>query len=401
MEVKQAYELVNQATQEALGAEAIIEEDLSNLIDIGASIFNNNSLDKFTGALVDKVGKVVFGQNRAYEGYAPNVTRESWEYGAVMQKINITMPDASINEDWNLTDGSSYDPFVFHQPGVASNFFNKRFTYEIDASITDKQVKSAFNSETELTSFVSVIENTINTSMIVKRDAMVMRGIISLMGDTIAADYADTISEGGSVPDYTAKSGIRAVNLLYMYNNKFGETLTKDKALVTPSFLRYAAFVINNYTDYLKGLSQSFNLEGLAKFTPDRDRKCVMLSMFSNACKNFLYNGNNVYGTEYLQLPEHETVPYWQGPGSAADGGYTFEKLSAINAKSANNTSYATVLDGIVGVMFDRDAILHVCEDREVKTQYNAKANFTNYFYKQFAGIITAEDENFVVFFIA
>lgn len=394
MEVTQAYTLVNNATQEILGESGVIQEDLSNIVDVGAAILNNNSFDKFTGKLVDKVGRVVFGQNRKYRGYAPDVTREAWEYGAIMQKINIKMPDASINEDWNLTDGESYDPFIFHSTGVESTFFNKRFAYEIDASITEKQVKSAFNSRAELVSFVSVIENTIETSMIVKRDAMIMRGINSLIADTINADYA----EGSD--SYSTKSGKRAINLLYMYNNRFGTTLTKDKALTDPEFLRFAAFTINNYADYMRGLSSQFNIEGMAKFTADGDRKTVMLSTFSNACKNFLLNGANVYNTEYIQLPQHETVPYWQGAGDGASNtAYTFEELSRINVKSADG---ATVdASGILGVMFDRDAVMHICEDREINTQYNAKANFTNYFYKQFAGLITALDENFIVFFVA
>ena len=72
MKVEQIYNLVNSITDELLGKSDLLLEDLSNVVDVGAELFDNVSVDNYVKTLVNKVGKTIF-VNRAYSGNIPSV----------------------------------------------------------------------------------------------------------------------------------------------------------------------------------------------------------------------------------------------------------------------------------------------------------------------------------------
>lgn len=388
MQITQIYELVNSITQTDLGmTDLSVAEDLSNVVDVGVAIQNlDNWQNKFVNALVDRIGKTVF-VNRPYSGSAPSVMMDSWEFGSIMMKIASNLPEAVENESWELTDGHSYDPFVYHSSTAEAKFFNGKVTFELDKSIIDRQLKSSFENATQLNSFISMLFNEVDKSMTIKNDGLVMRTINSMVGDTLY----DLDSSG----NYTGKTGNRAVNLLYLYNQKFGTNLTAAAAITTPEFLRFASFTMSLYITRIAKMSTLFNVGGKARFTSRDMLHIVMLDEFREAAGVYLYDAANQFNRDNLSLPNAETVTYWQGSGQ----NYDFTDTSKINVKTGSGHTVSA--SGILGVMFDRDA-LGVCNvDSRVTTQYNAKAEFTNYFYKRDAQFFNDLNENFVVFFVA
>ena len=385
MNVSQVYQLVNTVTQEVLGDSVIVAEDLSNTVDVGAAVFNANSFDNYCRALIDHVGRVVF-VDRVYRGYAPNVVKDGWEWGAALQKIATALPAAVENEDWSLQNGTSYDPNVFNGATVIQKFYQKRVTFEIDRSITEDQLKSAFSSATQLNGFVSMLFNEIQKSMTIKTDALIMRGINSMIADTIQADYAGA--------GLSTKSGIKAVNLLYLYKQlNTGSALTAADCIYDTDFLKFASMTMKMYADRLAGISELFNIGGQARFTPKDMLHFVALSEFNSAAEMYLQA--DTYHDTLVALPNHEVVPFWQGSGT----GYALADTSSINVTSGSGN--AIEASGILAVMFDKDALGVSNIQDKVTTQYNAKASFTNYFYKRTEGLYTDGNENFVVFLVA
>ena len=376
MEISQVYQLVNDATHEVLGDSSVLQEDLSNVVDIGEAIFNGQAFDAYVRTLVNHIGKVVF-VNRPYRGSAPSVLMDAWEYGSIVEKITSEMPDAVENESWELTDGASYDPHVFHAPKAEAKFFNKMVTFEIDRSITERQVRQSFSSATQLNAFVSMLFNEVDKAMTVKNDALIMRTINNMIAET---------KKGGS--------SVRAVNLLSMYNTKFTQSLTADLAIVTPAFIRYAALQIGLYTDRLTRMSTLFNEGGKQRFTPKDLQHIVMLSEFATAAD--IYLQSDTFHDEYTKLVSAERVPFWQGSGT----GYSFADTSSIKVVPASGGSAQNV-SGIICTIFDRDALGVMNNNQRVTTQYNAKAEFTNYFYKKDARYFNDLNENFVFFYVA
>ena len=387
MEINQIYSLMNTVTSEILGKQELVAENLSNVVDIGNEIFNANAVDAYVKSLVNHIGRVIF-VNRPYVGSVPSVLMDSWEFGSVLEKIQADLPNAVENESWELTDGHSYDPNIFYKPKVSAKFFNKKVTFEVDMSFTEMQVKQSFSSVAQLNGFLSMLYNSVDKAMTIKIDSLVMRTINNMTAQTLHAEYPSA--------DYSTKSGIRAVNLLKLYNDKFGASLTADKAITTPEFIRFASYTMGLYVDRLSKISSLFNVGGKDRFTPKDLLHVVMLSDFQKASMAYLQS--DTYHDMYTALPNAETVPYWQASGI----NYSFNDVSEIhvNIESGETTAEITA-SGILCVMFDRDALGVTNLNRRVTTNYNAKAEFWNNFYKFDAGYFNDLNENFVVFFVA
>lgn len=382
MKVEQIYSLVNDITSEVTGKTDLVKEDLSNVIDIGKELFSATDVDNYVKSLVNRIGKTIF-VNRPYSGKIPSVVMDSWEFGSVLQKISADLPEATENESWELENGASYDPNIFYKPTVTAKFYNSKVTFEVPLSFTEKQVKESFNSASELNAFMSMLYNSVEKSMTVKIDSLVMRTINNMIAHTYSGD----------------SSGVRAVNLLERYNEFIGASgqnalLAKD-AILSADFLRYASMQIALYADRLGTMSTLFNAGGKERFTAKDDLHIVLLSDFVQGTTAYLES--DTFHNELVKLPKTETVPYWQGSGQD----YSFENISKINVTIKDGNSTKDVeLTGILGVMFDRDA-LGVCNlDRRVTTNYNPKAEFFNNWYKFDCGYFNDLNENFVVFYV-
>lgn len=384
MEVTQIYDFVNNATQEAIGQSDLLAEDLSNIVDVGTAIFNASAFDKYVKSLVNRIGRTIF-VNRPYRGSVPSVLMDSWEFGSVCMKIASEMPTAQENESWELEDGTSYDPNIFHAPKAEAKFFNKMVTFEIDRSITEMQVKQSFSSQTELNAFISMLYNEVDKSMTVKMNSLIMRTINNMIAETVYDAFKGTAITGAG--------NTRAINLLSLYNTKFTKTLKAESAITDPDFLRYASFEMARWSDRLAEMSTLFNVGGKSRFTPKDLLHVVMLSDFAAGASTYLYS--DTFHDQYVRIAEAERVPYWQGSGTT----YGFDKISSIDVKTASNN--AQKVSGILCVMFDREALGVTNMNSRVTTNYNAKAEFTNYFYKRDARYFNDLNENFIVFYVA
>ena len=391
MKITQLHELVNQTTQEVLGETAVLQDDLSNVVDIGKQIINTENVDAYVKKLVNHIGKVIF-VNRLYSGGVPSVMMDSWEYGSILEKVTADMPQATENKSWDLNDGEDYSPNVFYKPSVSAKFFNSMVTFEIPMSFTELQVKQSFSNANQLNGFISMLVTSIENAMTVKLDALIMRTINNMTAETLHAEL-DADGDGAGLIDYTG-STVKAVNLLKLFNDTrdVEQAVTKETALMNPDFIRFAAYQIGLYTDRMSKISTLFNVGGKERFTPKDMLHTILLADFAKASVTFL--GQDVYNAADMALPQHETVPYWQGSGVA----YEFSEISKLDVKTASGQEIST--DGILGVMFDRDALGVTNLDRRVTTNYNPKAEFYNNFYKFDAGYYNDLNENFVVFFM-
>lgn len=381
MDVKQIYQLVNAATSEVLGKTDLVSEDLSNIVDVGTEVINANAVDNYVKSLVNRIGKVIF-VNRPYSGKIPSILMDGWEFGSVLQKITAEIPTATENESWELSNGTEYKQDIFYKPSVSAKFFNSKVTFEVPISITERQVKESFASAAELNGFISMIYAAVEKSMTIKTDALVMRTINNMICETFQAE--------------PISGEARAINLLARYNAQFGKELTASAAIYDADFVRFASYIIALYADRLGTISTLFNVGGKDRFTSADRLHIVLLSEFAKAAQTYLYS--DTYHNEFVKLPQAETVPYWQGSGK----GYAFADVSTIKTqKTVDNVTTNYEYFGVLGVMFDRDA-LGVCNlDRRVTSAYNAKAEFFNNFYKFDAGYFNDTNENFIVFYVA
>lgn len=390
MDIKQVYAIANDITTEVLGKSDLLTEDLTNIVDVGKEIFDNVSYDKYVQSLCDHIGRVVF-VDRDYEGTASELKRDSWEYGAVMEKVYETeLPEAVENESWALTDKASYDPNQFNKPKVAAKFFNKRTTFEVDRSLTDLQVKSAFSNPGQLNAFFSMLAGNTKKALTIKTDALAERAINYLILNTVNSAFPSVVNN-----NYASMTSVKAVNLLYLYNTAYSKSLTAAAAILDPDFIRFASYQMALGVNRLKKVSSLFNAGGIERFTPASLQHIIMHADFKAAADVFLQS--NVFHDDYTKLPKATTVPYWQGSGLD----YAFSSTSTIKGTiDVAGTPKTITMSGVLGVVFDHDAAGIVCENSRVTTQYNPKAEFTNWFYKEDAGYYIDANENAIVYYI-
>jgi hypothetical protein len=385
MKVNQIATILNTVYGEVLGETALVQEDLGNIVSVGAvlngtSVFGEN-FDNYVGKIVDKVGRTIF-VDRTYTAKDFGIWRDSWEYASALEKIRCEVNDYVDNCEWglatyndNISDHLEH-LFSFDAPTVQSKYFNLKTTFRTKISITRKQLRSAFNGASEMTRFIAMIENRIRTKMEIAKQELERRTLVNLIAEH-------------------KKSGKQVIDLKTLYGTGAPATLTA--ALASPDALRFIAKTITLYRDLMTEPSTLYSDTGtFMNFTPAEDSRLVILSDIDNALKFNLYG--DTYNEEFVKLTGYQTTPYWQGTGT--DGALANRsKINVIPASENGSTEpEAQTINNLIGVLFDRDAAMICNEDPEVTSQYNADGNFTNYFYNYDCSYYNDLDENAIVF---
>lgn len=377
MKVTQIKDLVNSSLKELNGTSELLNEDLSNVVDVGTEIFDTENVDNFVKKLIDRVGNTVFN-TRIYQGSAPSVLMTSWEFGSVLEKVDSELPVVEENDSWQLENGKDYSPNIFYQPKVSAKFFNSKVTFDIPISFTQMQVKSAFNSASELNGFLSMLMNNVQNAMTVHLDGLIMKTI-----NNMTATILDK------------KQGLQVVNLLEGYNKTATTKLTAENAMQNADFIKYANLIINTYRDRISKMSTLFNQGQKSKFTPQANQHLIILSDLASASK--VYLESETYHDDNVKISNYDVVPYWQGSGKT----YSFDDVSSIDVAIKDGKATKEVkAKGILGVLFDTNAVGVTCQNQRVTTNYNPRAEFYTNFTKFDAGYYNDLNENFIVFTI-
>lgn len=388
MKVNQIYEILKDVMEEITGLPVasesteqedvfIIKEDLSNIVDVGTRLFDSgqNWKDNYVKSLINRIGRMVF-VDRPYSGWAPNIIRDSWEYGSIMAKVRVKTFEAKPNPSWSLQNGQTVNQFEYNAPEVSQIFYNQKVAWQIDCSFAEMQVRESFRSAGELNRFFSTIESTINKSQTMYIDSLEMRAINNFIAEKINAD-----------------NGV--VDLLAGYNAAFSQTLTAAQAITNVDFLRYAAYTILLYKDRLKAASEVFNMnqdDGYPTFTPAEDLHLVLISNIAKALDVYLQS--ETFHNDFTEIGRYDTIPFWQSSGDS----FATEMVTRLNVAPASDNTQTIDRNYIIGVMFDRDAIAITNENRRTTSAYNANGEYYNNFYKIDTSFINDMAENSVVF---
>lgn len=386
MKVAQIYEIVNQITKEVLGegtedAPALtVAEDLSNVVEVGKALFDVTSVDNYVRKLINHIGRVVF-VNRPYSGRAPSVLMEGWEYGSVMEKIDAGLPTAESNPKWNLQNGQVYEQDKFQGPNdVVAKFFNDRTTFQVFFSFADDQVKESFSNAQQLNGFFSMIYTKIDMEFTIATDGLIMATIDNFIANV-----------------YNSASKTQKVNLLAMYKKQFPTaTVTAANCMTDPMFLKFAALQFKLYSKRLINASTLFNLGGRVRHTPVDLQKIIMLDEFASAADVYLQS--DTFHDTFTELPNADKVSFWQGSGED----FAFENTSKIHVipNTESGKGAETTITGVLGVIFDREALGVNNFNKRVTNHYNAPGEFVNNWYKQDAQYFNDFNENFILFYV-
>ena len=374
--VEQIYTLVNETAKESMGEKAIAVKDVSSLIALGDSVLSSASdTENFLNTLVDRIARTVFSVRR-YETDTEGMVRHPFEFGCIVQKIYVDMPEAKQNNSWEIGK-EGYTP-VFApviKPTAKQKLFKGITTWEVDVTIPDYMLRTAFLNETSMASFIDAIF----TAM----DNMITLALENNANLTRASFIARKLKGG---------KPCGAINLLHEYNTLTSASLTVDGAMMNAEFLAWASRAINLWVKRMSKMSVLFNEEGYKRHTPKDKIVVNLLQDFTSACDTFL--GANTFHDELVKLPMYDSVAYWQGAGESFD----FNDTSAIKVKIDESNTIEK--KGIIGVVYDYEAMGVTLNERRSTSERNNHDEYTNYYNKANIGYFNDMSENGIVFYL-
>lgn len=380
MKVEDASALINQAAKNFSGLEATVNQDLSNIVDFGRAVEDAMGFDVFFEKLVDQFNTIKFW-SRPYVTFAPNVYMEAERFGSIRAMYRTGYLKSQASPVWDLQQGMSYDPFIVNKQDVQARFWNDRFSSELEPqTIVKDQIESAFRNETELLSFIGMLEMARNNSHGRAWDELIMSLFQALIGMCVNA------------------GGMQDIKLLTEYNTIASTPLTSSNALFDEGFIRYAIYRMGIIRDQMRLVTGMFNTSHWETATSPERQKTVMISDFARAAGVYLHDAPNQFNTGSLQIPDADIVPAWQGMGTSG----ALSDRMAINATmKIDGNSVTSEAGGVLAVVYDEWALGVSSYKHTITSQYNPRGQYTNYFDTMFGGYFMSPDENAVVFRMA
>ena len=376
-DVKQIYSILNDVAKQSLGTEAIAVVDTQSFISLGDKVLKSDTdTENFLSKLTDRIAKTVYSV-RNYSGINKNLMREPFDYGVIVQKIHVEMPEAKENNAWEIGKPGytpTYAPVI--KPTVSQKLFNKLSTWEIDVTIPDFMLKTAFLNESSMATFIDAIFTAMNNAMVMCADNNANLIRANFIGNKI----------------HSAKT-TQSINLLAQYNTLTNANLTVASCMRDVDFLKWATMQISLWTKRMRVMSKLFNEDSNSKFTSGEYLVLDVLQDFASSTATFLQS--DTYHKELVALPMYNEVPYWQGSGTS----FAFADTSKISVK-IDGTNEVTQ-GGIIAVAYDYNAIGTTINEPRSTTERNNKDEYTNYYNKATIGCFNDLGENGIVFYIA
>lgn len=367
MDTNQIYELVNSVTQQAFGKEVQAVVDPTGLVSLGETVLTSEqNTEAFISKLVQRIGRTVY-HYRAYRNKLKGVILESdMEWGAILQKIDVELPEAVQDDSFDLVDGQSVDPWIISKPKVKQHLFVGRNPFMFKITISRHLLKEAFLSESAMGAFISVIFGKVR--------------------NMIEASYEDLARTALNGAISTVRGGAQRIQLGTMYRNETGSTANANALLHDRDFLNWAVGKINLYSDYMTDMTRLYNDGSIETFTPKEDQRLIVLSQFERSLETVSQWA--AFHDGYIKLNNYETINFWQSPDKPMD-------IASKNLKTGAN--YAGTR--IVACLFDRDALgVYQMEEEVLTTNVNARGRYYNTFYHIMKNMFMDRSENFLVF---
>ena len=350
MTTEQIYTLVNLVNSQAFGHSALQVSDTSSLISLGNTVLSSSTTtEAFLNTLAQKIGRPIL-RFREYRNKLGDMVLNDFEYGAILQKIKVHMPEAEKDESYDLIDGNTVDPYVIAKPSVDQKLFVTRTPYQYHITIQRVHLKEAFSSPEAMGAFIGIVFGEVRNAIEISFENL---GRVTLA--TAIAEYSTT----------------REIPLVTDFNTEYNPTpaLTAAEALHNEEFLRYAIMRMTNLIDMIQDASELYNDGSVVTFTPKEDVRLKVLSEFQRRIEsNVLYAAFN---SQFVDIPDgYKTLNFWQSEQSPYD----------VNIKRPSDDT-ATNVTNVVAILYDREAMGVYKIDEEVAT---SDLNAAGLYYNQY-----------------
>lgn len=369
MAVKQIYEIVNSVNKQTMGLTDLTVVDEQGLISLGQTVLTTNGLaDTWLNSLAQRIGRTIISF-REYKSKYSDMVLDSMQWGNIVQKIKVSMPEATEDESYSLVNGKSVDMYKVANPKVKQTFFTSETPYQFYVTVKRNQLEEAFTSEGAMNGFIGAIYGEVQNAIELSLESLARNCINNFIGEKFKSQ--------------------KTINLLAMYNTETGKTLTVNTCLHDKEFLAYCVSRINLYSKYMENMSTEYNDGTQTRHTPKSLQHLRVLEDFESRLETVVQY--QAFRDNYVKLNNYHTTSFWQ----------SIKKPDEINVKLASDGTPAHYT-GIVAVLYDRDALgLYKKDSWNSTTPFNSAGGYYNTYYHHKELYFNDLSENFVVFVIA
>lgn len=387
---KQIYTIVNEVASQAMGSKAIAVVDNAGLITLGNTVLGNDATkNNFINALTDRIGRTIVSF-RAYHSHFPDFERDSIEWGNILQKIKIGMPDAEKDDSYDLVDGTSVDQYKINKAKVNQLLFTTETPWQTHITVHLEALEKAFIDSSAMGTFISSMFGEVQNRIELAMENLSMDCVNNYMAEIIKRKES--------------KAG-RVINLVTEYKDKTGvdHTETPIKALDDENFLKYVVRRINSISSTMEYMTSGMfndtyyapgNSPGrdapYTRHTPKSEQRMMLFIDMVNALKTNI--NSKAFNMEQVAIDiPFKTVPFWQSLTNPSD----------INVKPASGGT-AITQSLIMGIMYDTEAMgTFKKKYNSITSPINAAGQYYNVFYHMITMYFNDLTENAVVFLLA
>lgn len=394
------YGIVNAMATEMFGDNATIQAiNTSTFVSVGEKMLRTGYTNTLN-ALSTVIGRTIISA-RPYRGRFRIVAKLPQEWGGIERKISFyatkNEPTESFNTDLNstqLVDGGAIDPWTISKDyPLEINFcgiktIQKSYTTWVD------QLRTAFRSEAEFSSFVSGRLINIANDIEVSEDAQNRLQVLNAI--------AATLDVGNSR---------QAVNMTSYYNSFRGTSYTTAQLLSTyfEDFIEVFMMRLEGDLELAREYNDMFHIfparndDGgnaltLLRHTPPEMRRLLLYMPIIRQAEKTVFPA--LFNTSALRLENFEGVEYWQNPNDPSGIDVTPNTLDVSTGQSANGNRIQESV--VLGMFFDRDALATSIKLEDVYTTgINARGKYYNTVYHWAYQYKFDQTENVVVYYMA
>lgn len=374
IEVNQIYDLCNQIFQQMTGRTDIEAVDSASLVAMGNEVSNLGKNDLWLNTLARRIGLTI-DSYRVYRNRFSDLYRTQVEWGALVQKLTVEMPDAVADDMYKVgqMNGQALDHYIINNPKAKQKIFDKETPYSFFITMQEKMLTEAFLNAGAMSSFVNQVFGKVQNKIEVVLEDLARVALVNMMCNL---------------------STKQEIKLVTLYNSKTGSTLNPQTALFDPAFMRFAIGMMNNIASKLETMSVLFNTDGYDRFTPKSEQRFYVLADFITQLETVVQYA--AFNPQYVNKSVDIAVPYWQGVKEGDDIN-NIAVLSKVIGKVDSKVD--KTIENVVGVLFDREAIgTFRQEEKVLTTPVNARGAYYNTFWHEKQMWFNDMSENAVIF---
>lgn len=374
IEVNQIYDLCNQIFQQMTGRTNIEAVDSASLVAMGNEVSNLGKNDLWINTLARRIGLTI-DYYRVYRNRFSDLYRTQVEWGALVQKLTVEMPDAVADDMYKVgqMNGQALDHYIINNPKAKQKIFDKETPYSFFITMQEKMLTEAFLNAGAMSSFVNQVFGKVQNKIEVVLEDLARVALVNMMCNL---------------------STKQEIKLVTLYNSKTGSTLNPQTALFDPAFMRFAIGMMNNIASKMETMSVLFNTDGYDRFTPKSEQRFYVLADFITQLETVVQYA--AFNPQYVNKSVDIAVPYWQGVKEGDDIN-DIAVLSKVIGKVDSKVD--KTIENVVGVLFDREAIgTFRQEEKVLTTPVNARGAYYNTFWHEKQMWFNDMSENAVIF---